>query len=190
MKKMFLVLLFSFSINLIYSQNNFIIIPPKDWKEFQKSDIINSINNKYILPEKTKQDIIKNNQSVQISRFGASSKKGTYSPNIQVLLRPNATKSFSDFKKSLEISIRGFSNSIEDFQITDDFKEVKIGGKDGLMTKFEGNLKTNNGEKVFFRSILIAIPDNNTFYQITLNDTNIDSYEEEFKKVISSIEIK
>lgn len=75
MKKMFLVLLFSFSINLIYSQNNFIIIPPKDWKEFQKSDIINSINNKYILPEKTKQDIIKNNQSVQISRFGASSKK-------------------------------------------------------------------------------------------------------------------
>ena len=69
MKKMFLVLLFSFSINLIYSQNNFIIIPPKDWKEFQKSDIINSINNKYILPEKTKQDIIKNNQSVQISRF-------------------------------------------------------------------------------------------------------------------------
>ena len=72
---MFLVLLFSFSINLIYSQNNFIIIPPKDWKEFQKSDIINSINNKYILPEKTKQDIIKNNQSVQISRFGASSKK-------------------------------------------------------------------------------------------------------------------
>ena len=75
MKKMFLVLLFSYSINLIYSQNNFIIIPPKDWKEFQKSDIINSINNKYILPEKTKQDIIKNNQSVQISRFGASSKK-------------------------------------------------------------------------------------------------------------------
>ena len=57
------------------------------------------------------------------------------------------------------------------------------------LTKFEGNLKTNNGEKVFFRSILIAIPDNNTFYQITLNDTNIDSYEEEFKKVISSIEI-
>ena len=71
----------------------------------------------------------------------------------------------------------------------DDFKEVKIGGKDGLITKFEGNLKTNNGEKVFFRSILIAIPDNNTFYQISLNDTNIDSYEEEFKKVISSIEI-
>ena len=66
MKKMFLVLLFSYSINLIYSQNNFIIIPPKDWKEFQKSDIINSINNKYILPEKTKQDIIKNNQSVQM----------------------------------------------------------------------------------------------------------------------------
>ena len=48
MKKMFLVLLFSFSINLIYSQNNFIIIPPKDWKEFQKSDIINSINNELV----------------------------------------------------------------------------------------------------------------------------------------------
>ena len=189
MKKIFLLFFLSISINLLYSQNNFKIIPPKDWKEFQKSDIINSINHKYVLPEKTKQDIIKNNQSVQISRFGASSKKGTYSPNIQVLLRPNTTKSFSDFKKSLEISIKGFSNSIEDFKITDDFKEVKIGGKDGLMTKFEGNLKTNNGEKVFFRSILIAVPDNNTFYQITLNDTPSDSYDEDFKKVISSIEI-
>ena len=67
--------------------------------------------------------------------------------------------------------------------------EVKIGGKDGLITKFEGYLKTNNGEKVFFRSTLIAIPNDDTFYQITLNDTNIDSYEEDFQKVINSIEI-
>lgn len=176
-------------MNLAYSQNNFKIIPPKDWKEFQKSDIINSLNNKYILPEKTKQEIIKNNQSVQISRFGAPYKKGTYTPNIQVLLRPNATKSILDFKKSLEISLKGFSNSIEDFKITDSLKEIKIGGKDGLITKFEGYLKTNNGEKVFFRSTLIAIPNDDTFYQITLNDTNIDSYEEDFQKVINSIEI-
>ena len=189
MKKTFLLFLLIISVNLAYSQNSFKIIPPKDWKEFQKSDIINSVNYKYVLPEKTKQDIIKNNQSVQISRFGATSKNGTYSPNIQVLLRPNATKSISDFKKSLEISLKGFSNSLEDFKITDEFKEIKISGKDGLIAKFEGNLKTNNGEKVFFRSTLIAIPVDDTFYQITLNDTNIDSYEEVFKEVINSIEI-
>jgi hypothetical protein len=53
-------------MNLAYSQNNFKIIPPKDWKEFQKSDIINSLNNKYILPEKTKQEIIKNVRNIHV----------------------------------------------------------------------------------------------------------------------------
>jgi hypothetical protein len=43
--------------------------------------------------------------------------------------------------------------------------------------------------KRYFSELLIAIPNDDTFYQITLNDTNIDSYEEDFQKVISSIEI-
>ena len=54
MKKTFLLFLLIISVNLAYSQNSFKIIPPKDWKEFQKSDIINSVNYKYVLPEKTK----------------------------------------------------------------------------------------------------------------------------------------
>ena len=43
---------------------------------------------------------------------------------------------------------------MRDFQ--SDGQKVKIGGKDGLITKFEGNLKQIMAKSIF-RSILIAI---------------------------------
>jgi hypothetical protein len=171
----------------IYSQTNFEIIPPKGWTNFTKSDIVKSLNQKYTIPESKKEEIIRNKTSIEIARFMTNSKNGTYSPNIQVILRPNGTKNISEFKSAIEKSTESLKTVLGDFKVTKPLTQITVNGKDALIFKNEGFLKTITGEKNYFRTTLLLIPNGDTFYQITLNDTKTDSYEKEFNASIESI---
>lgn len=187
MKKIFVVLALFSIFQFGNAQTNFEIVPPKGWKSFGKTDIVKNLNSKYVLSDEKRDEIIKNNTSIEIARFMTDSKDGTYSPNLQVLMRPNGTKNISELKVAVEKSLEGFKKVIGDFTITQPLKEIKVNGKDALIFKNEGYLKTSTDQKNYFRTTLLIIPNDKTFYQITLNDTKDDSYEKEFQNVINSI---
>ena len=130
------------------------------------------------------------NKSIQLIGYQTDKRKGLYRPNIQVILRPNSSKDIQNLKNDIDKSLVQFSKIIKDFKIVEQPEIIKIGDKHAVFMKFKGYNLTNENKKSKFETILIAIPVENIFYQITLNQSTDDNFNEDFEKVIKSIKFE
>jgi len=140
--------------------------------------------------DKMKEDILANSTSTQLFGYAAPVKAGAlYRPNIQVLLIKNGTQHFSQFKSSLKASLETFKNKLSDFKVIDSISEIVIDGKNTVYAKISGYLPTKTGDKAQLISRIYAIPVEKYFYQITMNDSEDYNCEDEFKKVLASLQL-
>ena len=180
--------LISVSILSFSQDSTFNINFPVGWIQFQRNDILNSVKNKLGFSDKVREEILANATSSQLYGYAAPNKPGSlYRPNIQVLLIKNQTQNFSQFKFMIEKSLEGFKDKISELKILDSVSEVMIDGKKSLYAKISGYLPTKTGDKAQLLSRIYAIPSDNYFYQITMNDSGDYSCEAEFKKVLETL---
>jgi hypothetical protein len=191
LKKLVFLLLFVTTSTISFAQDStFYIDFPKGWIEFQRSDVLKSVKDKFDFSDKMKEEILGNATSKQLFGFTAPNKSGTlYRPNIQVLLIKNQTQHFWQFKTDIKNSLEGFKSKISDFKIVDTLTEVMIDGKKSLYAKITGYLPTKTGDKAQLISRIYAIPANKFFYQITMNDSEDYNCENEFQKVLASLQL-
>ena len=189
-KELIYFLLLFFSVNFS-AQQKISITPPNNWTEFQRDEVMNTIYNKYSYSDKIKKELEENgNKSIQLIGYQTDKRKGLYRPNIQVILRPNSSNDIQNLKNDIDKSLVQFSKIIKDFKIVEQPEIIKIGDKHAVFMKFKGYNLTNENKKSKFETILIAIPVENIFYQITLNQSTDDNFNEDFEKVIKSIKFE
>src|SRR4030095_62425 len=191
LKTLFLCLFFVTTYIFSFSQDiTFNIEFPNGWIQFQRNDVLNSVNTKFDFSDKMKEEILANANSKQLFGYAAPNKSGTlYRPNIQVILMKNQTQSFSQFKVDIQNSLESFKAKIGDFKIIDSLSEITIDGKKSLYAKITGYLPTKTGAKAQLISQIFAIPGDKYFYQLTMNDSEDYNCESDFKKVLASLQL-
>ena len=186
--KLFVLIITLTLFQNISGQEKISIIPPNDWTEFQRNEVMNSIYNKLDFSEKIIKQIEETgSKSIQLLGYYANDFKGDYRPNIQIILRLGLYENFEQFKSDIDLSLEEFSKIINGFSVVDQPSIIKVKGKDAVFMKFKGYYLTKTNEELHFETILIAIPFENNFYQITLNQSIEDNFDEEFSKIIDSI---
>ena len=192
MKQKIVLLFFFTAINLtLFSQEKISLDPPQNWVEFQRSEVLNSIYHKYSFSDKVLKELEESGKgSIQLLGYYTDQKEGLYTPNIQVILRPNNNKGIADLKLDLEKSLEGFSKVIKGFVILEKPSVTIINDKEAISMKFKGYNTKNDEVDIYFETILIAIPSGNIFYQITLNQSTDDHFDEEFADVINSVKLE
>ena len=191
MKQKIVLLFFFTAINLtLFSQEKISLDPPQNWVQFQRSEILNSIYHKYSFSDKVLKELEESGKgSIQLLSYYTNQKEGLYTPNIQVILRPNNNKGIADLKLDLEKSLEGFSKVIKGFVILEKPSVTIINDKEAISMKFKGYNTKNDEVDIYFETILIAIPSGNIFYQITLNQSIDDHFDQEFADVINSVKL-
>ena len=190
MIKNFLFIFLLLVTSEVYSQDStFKIVFPEGWVQFQRNEVLNSVKNKFDLPEKVKEELLSSSTSTELFGYAAPTKPGTlYRPNIQVLLRRNPTQDDTQFRLSIEKSLEGFkSQIIWDFKIIDNPIEILIDGRKAVYTKVSGYHPTKTGDEVQVFSRIYAIPVGKYFYQITMNDSPDYNCEIDFQTVLRTI---
>ena len=200
MKKIiFLILIVTSSINLIYSQKKFVNKPyefeiqePENWIETSNKELLKNLE-KFEVNEENLNKLISNNKgSVLLTSFFKYDPK-THAgiiPTIQINVRLKGKSDFEQFKSGMEQSANSFKKYFADFEFVNEITEIEISGIKCVYFIGKFTMKTQSGQEMKVRSRTYAIPYKNYFFQCNFTDGQFgEDCSKEFDELVKTIKI-
>src|SRR5690606_10053815 len=197
--KQIIIILLLFIYNLCSAQTifknerlGFSIDQPKKWIIAEEGETVQNLKDHIKLDKATLKKLIDTHkgtyQVVTFFKYPINSKHGVI-PTIKIVLKNNGTASFEDFKKSIERSYTGIKDIFPDFRFTEQPTVKYVDDKKCVFAACDYTLTAHNGqEKV--KLTVYAVPVNDSFYQITLMDSEKEDNSIIFEEISRSIRIE
>jgi hypothetical protein len=165
---------------------------PEGWIRIDKEGLKANLG-KFEFSEETVDQLEKDNSADKLlaaySKYDPAVTEGII-PTIQVVARPNRTKDFEHFKRSIVSSIDQFRKAFDQFEITEQPAEVDIGGARSLFFVARFVMRRPEGNAYHVRSRMYAVPTGRWFIQFNFTDHPEDEdCTVEFDQVIRTISI-
>jgi len=197
--KNIIIILLLFVYNLCSAQTTFkderlgfSIQQPKKWIVAKEDETGQNLKEHIKLDKATLKKLIDTHkgtyQVVTFFKYPINSKHGVI-PTIKIVLKNNGTASFEDFKKSIERSYTGIKDIFPDFRFTEQPTVKYVDDKKCVFAACDYTLTAHNGlEKV--KVTVYTVPVNDSFYQITLMDSEKEDNSIIFEEISRSIRIE
>ncbi len=165
---------------------------PKDWIVVEKSEVVKNLE-KFDLTEAGLANLIKNSKGsismIVYVKYDAKIKSGLI-PKIQIDVRANTTKNFSQFKTAINQNAIIFKKMFENFELIHPTKEIEISGIKSVAFTGKFTLTIQEGEELKIRSRVLAIPYKNYFFQVSMVDGQVEEDNSAlFDEIIKTIKI-
>lgn len=173
-------------------QYGFSMTEPENWIEADNKELLKNLD-KFELTEKELTKFINDHKgSVLLTSFYKYNPK-THAgliPTIQVNVRVNPTRNFSDFTNVMTQSANSFKQYFEDFSFEVEPKAIEISGIKSIYFVGKFSMQTQNGGIMKVRSRTYAIPYGSYLFQLNFTDgQEKEDSSELFDKLIQSIKI-
>lgn len=124
-------------------QYGFSMTEPENWIEADNKELIKNLKKFELTKEELTKFVNDHKGSVLLTSFYKYDPKthGGLIPTIQVNVRVNATRNFSEFTTLIEQSTKSFKQYFEDFVFDTEPKVVEIGGIKSIYFVVMGNSK-------------------------------------------------
>jgi hypothetical protein len=198
-KKILVVFIFMFSVNLVHSQNHFEnkeygikMKEPNEWIVTNKTELLKNLE-KFEINEENLSKLISNNKgSILLTSFYKYDPK-THAgliPTILINVRNKGKMNFEEFKSAMKQSVKSIKNYYEDFELINEISEIEISGLKSILFIGKFTMKTQNGEELKVRSRTYAIPYKNYFFQMNFTDGQLsEDCSNEFDELVQTIKI-
>ena len=183
------LLLIATSFKQTNNELAFSMTPPSGWHGTTNQEIWDNLHkfkvtgvelNKYISDHKGSLLV------VSYMKYKPSEHAGLI-PVIQVNLRLNDTKSFSQFVSVMTKSADNMKNYLNDFQYVDNAKTITLAGRQAFYFSAKFNMLTKNSDTIKARSRTYAVPIGDKFLQINFTDGPNEDCSKLFDSLVKTI---
>ncbi len=165
---------------------------PKDWIEADNKELLKNLD-KFVLTEEELTKFINDHKGsvllTSIYKYNPKIHAGLI-PTIQVNVRVNSTRNFSEFTNLMTQSANSFKQYFEDFSFVAEPNVVEISGIKSIYFVGKYTMQTQNGGIIKVRSRTYAIPYGSYFFQLNFTDgQDKEDNSELFDKLLQTIKI-
>lgn len=153
----------------------FAMAQPENWMQAGNQELLRNIEKLKLNEEELKKLISDHNGSLLLTSFykyNPQTHAGLI-PTIQVNVRANATRNFSEFTNLITQSANSFKQYFSDFTFDTSPKVVEIGGVKSVYFVGKFTMQTQAGESIKVRSRTYAIPNGSFFFQLNFTDGQV-----------------
>lgn len=182
-----------FLIATSFKQTNnelaFSMTPPSGWHGTTNQEIWDNLYKFKVTDVELRKYISDHKGSVLILshvKYKSSEHAGLI-PMIQVNLRLNDTKSFSQFVSVMAKSVDNMKNYLNDFQYVDNAKTITLAGRQAFYFSSKFNMLTKNSDTIEARSRTYAVPIGDKFLQINFTDGPSEDCSKLFDSLVKTI---
>ena len=148
---------------------------PENWMQADNRELLQNLSKFDMNDEELKQFIASHNGSLLLTSFykyNPQTHAGLI-PTIQVNVRNNGTRNFSEFTNLITQSANSFKQYFPDFKFETTPTVVDVGGVKSIYFVVKFSMQTQNGESLKLRSRTYAIPYGSYFFQLNFTDGQV-----------------
>lgn len=167
----------------------FSMTPPDGWQGTTNQDIWDNFHKFKVTDTQLNKYISDHKGSVLVEshmKYKPSEHAGLI-PVIQVNLRLNNTKSFSQFVSVMTKSADNMKNYLNDFQYIDKAKTITLAGRQAFYFSAKFNMIAKNSDTIKARSRTYAVPIGDKFFQINFTDGPTEDCSKLYDSLVKTI---